>query len=247
MTPAAFDRAPRSPSEARWRRRAQIAPGAEAGVSEAMIAGLVARFYERVRADDLLGPIFEARVHDWPAHVAKLSAFWSSVTLMSGRFKGSPMAAHLAIPGLEPAHFDRWLGLWRDTARACCPPAAAQLFSAKAEMIAQSLSLGAAAHQGRLPAATALPPDVQLYGRTPTFTEATTPAGLQQAHSTAPGVWGRIVVEAGALRYRITDPARVPVETVLRPDEPGVVEPTIRHEVAPQGPVRFHVEFHRHR
>ena len=36
----------------------------------------------------------------------------------------------------------------------------------------------------------------------------------------------------------------VPYElTVDSAGEPGVVEPTILHHVAPVGPVRFHVEF----
>ncbi len=92
----------------------------------------------------------------------------------------------------------------------------------------------------------ALPPDVRPYKRTGEFTEATVPAGLLRAHDTKPGVWGLIQVLEGRLAYRVTDPRRPASETVLTPDgEPGVVEPTILHEVEPQGAVRFYVEFHR--
>jgi hemoglobin len=77
--------------------------------------------------------------------------FWSSVTLMSGRFKGAPMAAHVRIEGLRPTHFARWLHLFRQTAREVCPPAAAELFIARSEMIAESLQLGIAAARGELP------------------------------------------------------------------------------------------------
>ena len=92
----------------------------------------------------------------------------------------------------------------------------------------------------------ALPPDVNPYKRTPEFTEATVPAGLLRDHDTKDGVWGLIHVLEGRLAYRVTDPRRPPVETVLTPtSEPGVVEPTIRHAVEPLGPVRFFVEFHR--
>lgn len=50
----------------------------------------------------------------------------------------------------------------------------------------------------------------------------------------------------GKLAYRILDPRRPASERLLTPDgPPGVVEPTILHEVEPQGPVRFYVEFHR--
>jgi tellurite resistance-related uncharacterized protein len=89
-----------------------------------------------------------------------------------------------------------------------------------------------------------LPPDVRPYKRTPDFTEATLPEGLKRAHDTKDGVWGLIHVLEGRLAYRVTDPRRPTSETVLTPQgEPGVVEPTIRHEVEPLGPVRFYVEF----
>jgi tellurite resistance-related uncharacterized protein len=89
-----------------------------------------------------------------------------------------------------------------------------------------------------------LPSDVRPYKRTPDFTEATVPPGLRRAHDTKAGVWGLIHVLEGRLAYRVTDPRRPASETVLTPEgEPGVVEPTILHEVEPQGPVRFYVEF----
>lgn len=90
-----------------------------------------------------------------------------------------------------------------------------------------------------------LPLDAAPYARTPEFTEATVPAGLLRAHSTKDGAWGLIHVLEGRLAYRITDPGRPASETVLTSDGPGVVEPTILHEVEPLGRVRFYVEFHR--
>jgi tellurite resistance-related uncharacterized protein len=91
-----------------------------------------------------------------------------------------------------------------------------------------------------------LPPDVKPYRRTAEFTEATVPAGLLRSHTTKDGVWGVIHVQDGRLLYRVTDPRRTPSERVLEPGAaPGVVEPTIAHEVRPLGPVRFFVEFHR--
>lgn len=136
--------------QARADRRGQIAPGGSVGVTEEMIRTLVHAFYARVRQDPTLGPIFNGRVADWDAHLAKLCDFWSSVTLMTGRFKGAPMRAHVEIPNLTGSHFGLWLELWRETARATCPPPAAALFVAKAEMIASSLQLGIAAGRGGL-------------------------------------------------------------------------------------------------
>lgn len=93
---------------------------------------------------------------------------------------------------------------------------------------------------------TELPHGLQVYKRTPTFTEATIPAGLLDQHSTKPGTWGLIRVDEGCLRYLITDHRRPASECMLTPEgPPGVVEPTILHRVEPVGTVLFHVEFAR--
>lgn len=132
--------------------RPRIGPGVAVGVTEAMIARLVPAFYAKVRREPVLGPIFEAAIGDgWDAHLAKLCDFWSSVMLMTGRFKGRPMPVHVAIPDIGPDHFARWLALFRETAAEVCPPPAAALFQARAEMIAESLQLGIAVSRGELP------------------------------------------------------------------------------------------------
>lgn len=132
-------------------RRARIAPGTPAGIDEAMIAAQVHAFYGRVRADAVLGPIFEAHVADWESHLARLCDFWSSVMLMTGRFKGTPMRTHAALPGLKASHFARWLAIWKQTAGEVCPPEAAAVFEARAEMIARGLMLGLAVSRGDAP------------------------------------------------------------------------------------------------
>lgn len=131
-------------------RRRSLAPGTAAGVDEALIHTVVHTFYVRVRADDLIGPIFNRVVVDWDEHLAKLCDFWSSVLLMSGRFKGAPMPAHVAIAEIAPDHFKRWLALFHETVRDVCTPDAAALFIARSDMIAQSLQFGIAASRGDL-------------------------------------------------------------------------------------------------
>ena len=128
------------------------APGFAAGVTEDMIRELVHEFYARVRSDELLGPVFSAAIADWDAHLDKLCAFWSSVTLMTGRYKGAPMQVHAALRQIGPAHFARWLALFGSTAAEVCPPTAAELFSERAAHIAQSLQMGIAIHRGVRPA-----------------------------------------------------------------------------------------------
>lgn len=113
--------------------------GGREGIDEAGLAALVACFYAKVRADAQLAPVFEA-VEDWPAHLEKLSAFWSSVMLTSGRFKGDPVAAHLRqAPHITPALFARWLRLWAEATSETMPPDAAAALQAKATRIAASL------------------------------------------------------------------------------------------------------------
>lgn len=124
------------------------APGLAAGIDEPMIRDLVHAFYAKVRLDPLLGPIFNARVADWDEHLAKLCEFWSSVTLLTGRYKGQPMLVHAALPDIAGPHFGRWLELFRETASEICPSEAAALFIDRSRRIANSLTLGIAAHRG---------------------------------------------------------------------------------------------------
>jgi hemoglobin len=130
----------------------RVGPGVAAGVTEPMIHDLVHAFYDKIRVDPALSPIFNRVIGEtWDVHLAKMCDFWSSVLLMTGRFKGSPMTAHAGIADIRPTHFARWLHLFRQTAETRCPPPAAALFIAKSEMIAQSLQLGIAASRGELP------------------------------------------------------------------------------------------------
>ena len=139
-----------TPEELTSRREALIAQiRAETGIDETMIAGLVDAFYTRVRADPLLGPVFDARIADWEPHLQQMRLFWSSVALMSGVYHGRPMPKHLPLP-VDAVHFDRWLELFEATAREVCPPAAADHFIERARRIAESLELGIAGANGVL-------------------------------------------------------------------------------------------------
>ena len=145
----------------RTSRRAAFAAEitARTGIDEALIHQLVHSFYDSVRADPLLGPVFEARITNWPVHLARMCAFWSSVVLMTGRYHGRPMQAHAPLP-VDAKHFDRWLAMFEATAENVCPPAAAALFIEKARLIAQSLELGIATQRGLLLAPGARLPQV---------------------------------------------------------------------------------------
>lgn len=112
------------------------------GIDDERLEKLVECFYARVRADEALGPIFNDAIEDWPEHLEKLTAFWSSVMLTSGRYKGQPVPAHRKHAGrITPELFDRWLGLWKLTTDELMAPAAAAALQAKAARIAESLQL----------------------------------------------------------------------------------------------------------
>jgi hemoglobin len=144
-----------TPAAALARRQAFAAASP---VTEEMIHDLVHAFYAKIRKDPALGPIFNRVIAeaDWPPHLAKMCDFWSSVTLMSGRFKGSPMQAHVQIGDLRPTHFARWLHLFERTAREICPPEAAAVFVEKSQMIARSLQMGIHLARGDFDAAIAV-------------------------------------------------------------------------------------------
>lgn len=72
------------------------------GIDEAMIEHLVRAFYERVRSDTMLGPVFAVRIVDWEPHLRRMFAFWSSVALLSSTH-GRPMQAHAPLPVDAPS------------------------------------------------------------------------------------------------------------------------------------------------
>ena len=124
--------------------RAQKAADALAcGIDESRISVLVDRFYSAVRTDDLLGPIFQRHVKDWPHHLARMKDFWMSVIVEPGRFSGNPMQKHIAIGELGGGHFNRWQSLWDQTLMDSAPSAeAANRFRQAARRIGESLLTG---------------------------------------------------------------------------------------------------------
>jgi hemoglobin len=114
------------------------APGIAVGIGEELIRAVVEAFYDRVRTDADLGPIFQ-KILDWPAHLARMCDFWSSVILITGAYKGDVIGQHLPLPGLTERHFGRWIELFEATTRELCTPQQAAVFSLRAERIAEAI------------------------------------------------------------------------------------------------------------
>jgi len=76
---------------------------------------LVDIFYEKVRQDQVLSPIFNEIIKDqWPEHLAKMYRFWQTILLKELTYKGAPFIPHLKL-NLEAKHFKRWLKLFNET------------------------------------------------------------------------------------------------------------------------------------
>ena len=76
---------------------------------------LVDTFYTRVRADELLGPIFDERIQDrWERHLDIMYRFWQTVLLEELTYQGNPGVKHITLP-VDEAHFERWLQIFYRT------------------------------------------------------------------------------------------------------------------------------------
>ncbi len=119
-------------------------------IDEDSIHALVHGFYDKVMADPDLVAIFGREItrEQWPAHLEKMCAFWSSVLLRSGRYDGRPMRPHLTIPDIEDRHFQRWLTLFAATARQVFDERDANGVIATAERIGHNFRLGRAQNRG---------------------------------------------------------------------------------------------------
>lgn len=104
---------------------------------------LVDQFYGRVRADDLLGPVFlKALGDDWTSHLERLAEFWSTIVLGTRSFHGNVYGTHMQLNGIEPEHFERWLALFGETAHELFEPDQAAEFIKMARRVASSLQIG---------------------------------------------------------------------------------------------------------
>ena len=81
-------------------------------IARADIERVVSNFYEAVRRHPGLGPVFAAHVSDWPAHEAKVAAFWAGAILQEHGYDGNVVAAHVAAGNVQPGMFSMWLSLF---------------------------------------------------------------------------------------------------------------------------------------
>lgn len=79
---------------------------------------LVSTFYDKIRADEMLGPIFNGIITDWDHHLQHLTNFWSNQLFIErGTYRGNPIAAHIKVDDvakntINEKHFGIWLNYW---------------------------------------------------------------------------------------------------------------------------------------
>jgi hemoglobin len=80
---------------------------------------LVNSFYDKVKADDKIGFIFNTIIgDDWSHHLPVMYQFWDMVLFTTPGYAGNPTRKHVELDKripLSKEHFDRWLELWNKT------------------------------------------------------------------------------------------------------------------------------------
>jgi len=103
---------------------------------------LVDSFYNKVRNDDLLGPLF-ARVN-WEYHLPVMYSFWENALFYSGGYAGNPLRTHQNFHKRMPlneAHFSCWLQIFNNTVDELFEGANAVMVKQKAKNIATVMQL----------------------------------------------------------------------------------------------------------
>lgn len=110
-------------------------------LDKAGVRAFVETFYGKVAEDDLIGPVFERRIHgEWGPHLDTMVLFWSAVLLREMNYRGSPPAVHRAIQELEPRMFKRWLEIFHESMHELFEPELADVLYERAARIAHMLS-----------------------------------------------------------------------------------------------------------
>jgi hemoglobin len=108
---------------------------------EAAIDRMVRLFYERGLADDVLGPIFRAAIHDWDAHIPIVASFWSSMIHGTQRYQGNTFGVHMNLK-FEPEAFEHWIVAFESAANEALEPDDAAKATRIARHMAQSFKVG---------------------------------------------------------------------------------------------------------
>lgn len=109
------------------------------------IITLVNAFYDEVRRDELLAPIFNERVKiNWDKHLPVMYDFWENIVFYTGSYNGNPMQVHKQMHekfSLTAADFMRWIQLFTQTVDRLFEGDNAELVKQRATSIATVMQL----------------------------------------------------------------------------------------------------------
>jgi hemoglobin len=117
---------------------------AAAGLTEPLVRKVVLLFYEKVRHDPMLGPVFAAAIGEsWESHIERIIQFWLTAMRLGRGYDGRNfMPAHLRNPSIRSALLPRWLEIFRETTAEHCSSQAASVLMDIAERMAETLQIG---------------------------------------------------------------------------------------------------------
>jgi hemoglobin len=101
---------------------------------------LIVRFYEKIKTDSMLGPIFtEVAKVNWEKHLPIMIGFWDNALFYNGTYSGNPMKTHQHLHHIFPLneeHFKQWLFLFSSSVN--------ELFSGKNAILINQKALNIA-------------------------------------------------------------------------------------------------------
>lgn len=119
-------------------------------ITEDSIELLIRAFYDKVRRDPQLRPIFAAAIGSrWDAHIAKICAFWAWAMRISKAYRGDMLAVHQRLGQLPPELFERWLSLFNETVAEHFADVPAAALRDRAEKTAKNLQMALSHPMGK--------------------------------------------------------------------------------------------------
>jgi len=75
---------------------------------------MVDSFYNNVRQDGILEPVFSEFIDDWEAHLPIMYRFWEKLLFGKDGYRRNPFQKHVNLP-VSKEHFTRWVELFTQT------------------------------------------------------------------------------------------------------------------------------------
>ena len=119
---------------------------AAVGITATVINDVIRAFYNKVRHDVILAPIFESAIgSNWDHHIEKICLFWLTATgLGSGYAARNFMPAHMRHRSIGAVEISRWLTLFEETLHERCAPEAGEVLLDIANRMAENIQVGIA-------------------------------------------------------------------------------------------------------